>query len=225
MSVLQFERVSKAFFTAGRRVDALSDISLQIGEGERCTLVGPSGSGKSSLLGLAAGLDRADSGAVRLCGKDLSTLAEDDCAEWRNLKVGFVYQSYQLLPGLTAWENVMLPLEIRALESVSSIRDLAATLLDEVGLADRRHHYPAQLSGGEQQRVSLARAFASRPEILLADEPTGSLDAKNADHALELMFRLNDRHRTALLVVTHDLKVAERFPKRFQLEHGRLAAC
>jgi len=197
----------------------LQDISLQVMPGEAVAIVGASGSGKSTLLGLLAGLDTPSSGAVRLDGTDLFALDEDGRAALRSRLLGFVFQSFQLLPALNALENVMLPLE---LAGEAGAADLAREMLARVGLAERLRHYPKTLSGGEQQRVALARAFVARPKLLLADEPTGNLDAATGAGVIDLMFELNAQERTTLLLVTHDEAIASRCARKIRLVAGRI---
>jgi putative ABC transport system ATP-binding protein len=197
----------------------LEDISFSIDEGQTVAIVGASGSGKSTLLGLLAGLDLPSAGTVTLLGQALYSLNEDERAAWRGQNLGFVFQSYQLLPQMSALENVMLPLELRG-EKGAMLR--AETLLKEVGLAARLHHYPKTLSGGEQQRVALARAFAPNPKLLLADEPTGSLDAATGERIIELLFELNATNKTTLILVTHDEQLAKRCDHQLRLSAGRL---
>jgi putative ABC transport system ATP-binding protein len=194
----------------------LKDITFSVGAGEFVAVVGPSGSGKSTLLGLLAGLDLPSSGRVYLDGQDLSGLSEDARAILRGEKVGFVFQSFQLIPTLTARENVQVPLELRGLES----SDRAASLLERVGLGDRGHHYPAQLSGGEQQRVALARAFTNDPKVLFADEPTGNLDATTGHTIIDLMVELNRAYGTTLVLVTHDPELAQLARRTIRLRDG-----
>ena len=198
----------------------LDGIDLAIPRGDYLAILGPSGSGKSTLLGLLAGLDRPTEGSVRFDGQALETLDEDALARLRRRRVGFVFQDFQLLPNLTAFENVVFPLE---LTGVDDARDRATDLLARVGLGARGHHYPTQLSGGEQQRVALARAFAPSPELLLADEPTGNLDAGTGQEALELLDELKQSSDATLVLVTHDTAVAERATRRIHLEDGRIA--
>jgi len=197
----------------------LDDISLSVAPGESLAIVGASGSGKSTLLGLMAGLDTASHGSVHLDGHDLGSLDEDGRAALRASRVGFVFQSFQLLPSLTALENVMLPLELAGREDP---RRGAEIILERVGLADRLHHYPKQLSGGEQQRVAIARAYAGEPMILFADEPTGNLDRKTGERVGELLFDLNHEHGTTLVLVTHDVRLAERCDRVVELDGGRI---
>src|SRR5690606_34501503 len=184
-------------------------------------IVGPSGSGKTTLLGLCAGLDHVSSGSIVLNGVSLDTLSEDERAAVRNQHVGFVFQNFQLLPTLTALENVMVPLELRG---AHNSRRVALDLLDKVGLADRGHHYPLQLSGGEQQRVSIARAFSNAPQILFADEPTGNLDAETSDHIERLLFGLNHDAGTTLVLVTHDLELASKTQRIIHMKGGKVTS-
>lgn len=200
-------------------LEVLQDVELEVERGSFVAIVGPSGSGKSTLLALLAGLDRADGGEVLYDGKSLAKLDEDGLARWRRGRVGFVFQSFQLFGHLTARENVLLPLEIGGIDDA---RARAERLLREVGLGDRGHHYPSQLSGGEQQRVALARAFAGAPELLLADEPTGNLDAANGRMVLELFERLRRELGTTVVLVTHDPAIADLADTRVYLEAGRV---
>jgi putative ABC transport system ATP-binding protein len=206
--------------TATGPLHILSDIDLQINRGEAVAIVGVSGSGKSTLLGLLAGLDLPSAGEIRLAQHHLNTLDEDGRAQVRGQLVGFVFQSFQLLPGLTALENVMLPLELAA---VPGPRLLATQLLERVGLAERLTHYPKQLSGGEQQRVAIARAFSMQPAILFADEPTGNLDSATGSTVIDLLFELNHEHGTTLVLVTHDEMLAGHCERHIRLEAGRIA--
>jgi putative ABC transport system ATP-binding protein len=205
----------------GHTLDILSAIDIEVNAGEAVAVLGPSGSGKSTLLGLLAGLDRPSVGEVTLLGQPLGGMSEDERAALRAGRVGFVFQSFQLLPGMTALENVALPLQIGQRKGA---RAQAETLLGEVGLAERLHHLPRQLSGGEQQRVALARAFAGDPEILFADEPTGNLDADSGARIMDLLFGLRDRVGSTLLLVTHDRVLAERCDRVVRLDRGKLAA-
>jgi putative ABC transport system ATP-binding protein len=206
---------------AGTQLEILKGITLEIKSGESVAIVGASGSGKSTLLGLLAGLDEATAGVVNIDGTDLGALDEDGRANFRARYVGFVFQSFQLLPALTALENVMLPLE---LQGHSQVRQQAEHYLQRVELADRMDHYPLQLSGGEQQRVALARAFASKPAILFADEPTGNLDTHTGQNIIDLLFELNREEGTTLVLVTHDQALAERCQRRLRLDGGALVS-
>ncbi len=219
MPAIRVSGVTKSIQTATHRVDILRGIDFEIQHGEFVAIMGPSGSGKSTLLGLLAGLDMPTSGQIVLDGEDITGLDEDRMAMLRGRKVGFVFQSYHLLPTLTAEENVLLPHELTG-GNGSEGRKRARDLLDSVGLLDRRDHYPVQLSGGEQQRVALARAFMVRPPILLADEPTGNLDSQNGQHVLELLFSLNQREGTTLVLVTHDPILSGRATRRITLRDG-----
>jgi len=211
--------LGRALRSGERMLQVLSDVDLAIEAGEIVAILGPSGSGKSTLLGLLAGLDRPSSGSVRLEGRALEGLSEDELALLRRSRVGFVFQSFQLLGNLTARENVLVPLELTGVDDAQRRTDEA---LAEVGLAERGHHYPAQLSGGEQQRVALARAFAPGPAVLFADEPTGNLDPKTGAHVLDLMLDLRRKNGTTLVLVTHDVQVAARAGRRIHLFGGRL---
>lgn len=217
---LEARALSKTVRTSdGAELEILRDISFAVGQGEAVAVVGASGSGKSTLLGLLAGLDTPSSGTVCVAGEDFFALDEDARAALRGRLMGFVFQSFQLLPALTALENVMLPLE---LANAPNARDEALEWLDRVGLAKRVKHYPKHLSGGEQQRVALARAFAGRPALLLADEPTGNLDATTGAAIIDLMFRLNAEQGTTLVLVTHDDALAGRCGRQLRLTAGRL---
>jgi putative ABC transport system ATP-binding protein len=211
--------LGKQVETGHSRLTILDGVSFEIAAGEAVAIIGASGSGKTTLLGLLAGLDVPTAGQVVIDGEDLSALDEDGRAALRRRLVGFVFQSFQLLPALTALENVMLPME---LAGAPSAREAALGLLERVGLAERVHHYPRQLSGGEQQRVAIARAFAGPPRLLFADEPTGNLDSATGEEIVNLMFDLNREHNTTLLLVTHDEKLAGRCGRRLRLAAGRL---
>ncbi len=219
--MLSINDVSKSFISGNRHLKVLNHISLDIPEGETCAIVGPSGSGKTTLLGLAAGLDRPTSGTIHLFDKNLSELNEDELASLRRDTTGFVFQSFRLIPSLTALENVLVPAE---LSGSKNSRDAARQLLSEVGLSDRETHYPVQLSGGEQQRVALARAFINKPQIIFADEPTGNLDEETGSHILDLLFGLNQSLHTTLVLVTHDHALTQRVKRIVQLKNGSLAA-
>jgi len=202
-----------------KKVNVLKDINFKIDKGEIVSIVGPSGSGKTTLLGLCAGLDKATSGSVILSNTPLEPLNEDERAALRNQEVGFIFQNFQLIPTLTALENVMVPLELRG-EKGSAKK--AMDLLEKVGLAERHDHYPTQLSGGEQQRVSLARAFSNDPKILFADEPTGNLDEETGKKVEDLLFKLNEETGTTLVIVTHDLNLANKTNRIIKLKGGKL---
>lgn len=217
--IISTENLGKTVKTSSGDLHILSSVNLQIKPGESVAIVGESGSGKSTLLSLLAGLDTPTSGSIVIEGKNLTRMDEDGRAAIRNELIGFVFQSFQLLSGLTALENVMLPLE---LGGIKTARALAADLLDRVGLGQRLDHTPRQLSGGEQQRVALARAFVTRPAILFADEPTGNLDSKTGKSIIELLFELNKENSTTLILVTHDQHLAERCQRLIKLEAGSM---
>lgn len=219
---LELQSVSKVFPVAGGAVTALSDITLSLPKGKTSAIVGPSGSGKTTLLALAAGLDLPSTGSVFLNGVEISRMSEDERAEIRNTQVGFIFQQYQLVPSLTARENVSLPLEIAGRMPLRECRARAEELLHQVGLSDRLDHIPGQLSGGEQQRVALARAFINHPAVLFADEPTGNLDFENAARAIDLMLALTQRYQTAIILVTHDRSLADQASTVVRLAHGRI---
>ena len=219
MTSLQVENLTKTYTSAGRQLTVLHEVSFTLQAGDTLAIVGPSGSGKTTLLGLCAGLDRASSGSVWLQGIRLDNLSEDQRAAVRNQHVGFIFQNFQLLPTLTALENVQVPLELRGERNVARA---AQSLLERVGLGERGHHYPAQLSGGEQQRVSLARAFANRPQILFADEPTGNLDPDTAETVQQLLFDLNREAGTTLVLVTHDLELAAKTQRVMRMKGGKV---
>ena len=220
MPVLEVKGLAKTVvLTGGSKLDILQQINFSVDAGETVAIVGASGSGKSTLLGLLAGLDVPSTGSVFLNGQDLFTLSEDDRAALRGASLGFVFQSFQLLPALTALENVMMPLELAGRDAV---RETACQWLERVGLGERLAHYPKHLSGGEQQRVALARAFAMKPALLLADEPTGNLDAETGRHIIELIFELNREAGTTLLLVTHDESLARACQRSIRLRSGRM---
>ena len=220
--IIQATGLTKTIDSGTHTVHILRGIDLDIPPGQFAAIMGPSGSGKSTLLGLLAGLDTPTAGRVVIDGEDITGLTEDDLARIRGRKIGFVFQSYQLIPTLTAEENVLLPMELAG--NGAGQRRRAAELLDEVGLHDRRDHYPVQLSGGEQQRVALARAFILRPPVIMADEPTGNLDSDNGRRVLDLLIQLNRRERTTLVLVTHDPEISVRADRRVFLRDGRIAA-
>jgi putative ABC transport system ATP-binding protein len=217
--MLQCEGLTQTYLSGGRPLTVLKDITFTLEDGGFLAIVGPSGSGKTTLLGLLAGLDRPAAGKIRLDGRDLTTLDEDARARLRAEKVGFVFQSFNLIPTLTARENVQVPSELRGEAGAES---RAEELLRRVGLGDRMHHYPTQLSGGEQQRVALARAFSTRPRILFADEPTGNLDGKTGHTIIELMLELNRELGTTLVLVTHDLQLARLARRTIRLADGQV---
>jgi putative ABC transport system ATP-binding protein len=216
-AILEVEHLTKSYTSGEARLTVLKDVSLSLIAGGTCAIVGPSGSGKTTLLGLCAGLDQPTAGSVRLDGYELGRCDEDERARIRNEIVGFVFQNFQLIPTLTALENVMVPLELRG---GNHAQKFAIELLSKVGLNDRLEHYPAQLSGGEQQRVALARAFITQPKILFADEPTGNLDAETGHTVIELLFELNTGMGTALMLVTHDPELAGRTQRVIRLRGG-----
>ena len=219
--ILNVENLKKTYSSGTRQLTVLQDISFHVEEQETFAIVGPSGSGKTTLLGLCAGLDRSDSGEISLCGTRLNSLSEDERAILRNQKVGFVFQDFQLLPTLTALENVSVPLELQGVKHASGN---ARDLLNKVGLGDRLHHYPSQLSGGEQQRVAVARAFSNKPAILFADEPTGNLDAVTGEKVERLLFELNRELGTTLVIVTHDIELAQKTQKILRLKGGKIVS-
>ncbi|MEO5511188.1 MAG: ABC transporter ATP-binding protein [Longimicrobiales bacterium] len=225
--VISAKNVGQTYRSGGRPLTVLRAIDLDIEAGEKMAIVGPSGSGKTTLLGLLAGLDQPTTGTITLLGQDLAALDEDGRAAFRAANIGFVFQAFQLIPTLTALENVLVPLELAgALKQAkaSELRARASDLLGRVGLGDRIDHYPAQLSGGEQQRVALARAFAGAPRLLFADEPTGNLDADTGAIIIDLMMELNEAAGTTLVLVTHDLDLAHRTGRTVRLAHGSIAS-
>lgn len=218
-SILSVKNLSKIYKSGSNTLTVLQNIDFDIEEKSTVAIVGPSGSGKTTLLGLCAGLDRASSGDVILNNINLNNLNEDERAWIRNQHVGFIFQNFQLLSTLTALENVMVPLELRG---ASNIKEKAFELLEKVGLQDRASHYPSQLSGGEQQRISLARAFSNSPKILFADEPTGNLDTETGERVEKLLFDLNREAGTTLVLVTHDLELAAKTQRVIRLKGGKL---
>jgi putative ABC transport system ATP-binding protein len=219
VAILNLHNVSKTYQSTGRTLTVLDNINFSVDRGTTMSILGPSGSGKTTLLGLCAGLDRSTSGSIELNNIKLDDLKEDQRAEVRNKYVGFIFQNFQLMPTLTAIENVMVPLELRG---GKKIRPVAMDLLEKVGLAERSNHYPSQLSGGEQQRISLARAFINKPQILFADEPTGSLDAETSERIIELIFGLNKEAGTTLILVTHDNDLAAKTQRIIRIKGGRI---
>jgi putative ABC transport system ATP-binding protein len=217
--MIQLRKVSKVVTSGTDQLTILHPLDLEIARGEFISIVGPSGSGKSTLLGLVAGLDAPTSGSILLAGEEITRMSEDALAELRGRMVGFIFQSFHLIPSLTALENILIPLEIAGTPRAAA---RARELLDEVGLRDRGHHYPSQLSGGEQQRVAIARAFANNPQILLADEPTGNLDSRNGQHVIDLLRRINRERGTTLVLVTHDQQLADLADRRISFRDGRV---
>lgn len=217
--ILNVHQLEKSYSSSSKTLKVLQDITFEVEEQKTFAIVGPSGSGKTTLLGLCAGLDSPDSGSINLCGNELSALGEDERAQLRNKHIGFVFQDFQLLPTLTALENVAVPLELQGDKKAS---EKSKELLEKVGLGDRIHHYPSQLSGGEQQRVALARAFSTKPSILFADEPTGNLDAETGEKVEELLFDLNKESGTTLIIVTHDIELAKKTQHILRLKGGRI---
>jgi putative ABC transport system ATP-binding protein len=217
--MIQLHNVSKVVMSGSEQLTILHALDLEIPRGQFVSVVGPSGSGKSTLLGLIAGLDAPTSGSIFLDGHAITKMSEDELAELRGRLVGFIFQSFHLIPSLTAYENILTPMEIMGVGRAS---EKAQVLLDEVGLHDRGHHYPSQLSGGEQQRVAIARAFANDPQILLADEPTGNLDSRNGSHIFDLLLQLNRDRNTTLLLVTHDHQLANLAGRKIVLGDGRV---
>ncbi len=217
--MIRLSNVSKVVTSGSEQLTILHALDLHIERGQFVSVIGPSGSGKSTLLGLIAGLDSPTSGRILLDGQDITRMSEDELAEYRGRLLGFIFQSFHLIPSLTAYENILIPMEIMG---VPRARERAQSLLDEVGLHDRGHHYPSQLSGGEQQRVAIARAFANDPQILLADEPTGNLDSRNGSHIFDLLIKLNREHGTTLLLVTHDHHLADLADRKISLSDGRI---
>ncbi len=215
--MIQLVNVSKVVASGSEQITILKEVTLEVPRGQFVSVIGPSGSGKSTLLSLVAGLDAPTSGEIFLAGSNITVMSEDDLASLRGEKVGFIFQAFHLIPSLTAYENILVPMEIMGLSGATA---RAQALLDEVGLHDRGHHYPSQLSGGEQQRVAIARAFANDPPILLADEPTGNLDSKNGAHIFDLLVRLNRDRTTTLMLVTHDHALAARADRQISLRDG-----
>ena len=217
--MIELKNVTKIVRSGAEDLTILDDVSLQIPDGEFVAVTGASGSGKSTLLGLIAGLDAPSSGEILIDGEGVTEMSEDALADLRSEKIGFIFQSFHLIPSLTAFENVLIPMEILGLKNAKS---RAAELLESVELTNRGHHYPTELSGGEQQRVAIARAFANEPKILLADEPTGNLDSKNGAHIFDLMTELHRRNNVTLILVTHDQNLAQQAQRQIILKDGRV---
>lgn len=219
--ILNVNQLQKSYKSGNKKITVLEQITFSVERGQTFSIVGPSGSGKTTLLGLCAGLDKPDSGTIELCGTELNALNEDGRALLRNRNVGFVFQDFQLLPTLTALENVIVPLE---LQGAGNAVKTGMELLEKVGLADRYHHYPSQLSGGEQQRVAVARAFSNKPSILFADEPTGNLDTATGENIIEMLFNLNKELGTTLMIVTHDMELAAKTQSIIRLKNGKIVS-
>ncbi|WP_339661727.1 ABC transporter ATP-binding protein [uncultured Polaribacter sp.] len=217
--ILKINDLEKTYTSGSKQLTVISTISFEVEKGSIFSIVGPSGSGKTTLLGLCAGLDYPTSGTIELCDTPLQDLNEDERAALRNKEVGFIFQNFQLLPTLTALENVIVPLELQGEKNAAKF---GKELLEKVGLADRMHHYPTQLSGGEQQRVALARAFSNKPSILFADEPTGNLDEETGEKVIQLLFELNKEAGTTLVIITHDLDLANRTQQILRLKGGKI---
>jgi putative ABC transport system ATP-binding protein len=217
--ILKINDLEKTYTSGSKQLTVISNISFEVEKGSIFSIVGPSGSGKTTLLGLCAGLDYPTSGTIELCDTLLQDLNEDKRAALRNKEVGFIFQNFQLLPTLTALENVIVPLELQGEKNAAKF---GKELLEKVGLADRMHHYPSQLSGGEQQRVALARAFSNKPSILFADEPTGNLDEETGEKVIQLLFELNKEAGTTLVIITHDLDLANRTQQILRLKGGKI---
>lgn len=217
--ILKITGLEKTYTSGNKELTVLQNITFEVEKGQTFSIIGPSGSGKTTLLGICAGLDTPNAGTVELCGQDLSTLNEDQLAQLRNKEVGFIFQNFQLLPTLTALENVSVPLELQGAKDASK---KSMELLEKVGLANRFDHYPSQLSGGEQQRVALARAFSNNPTILFADEPTGNLDEETGEKVIKLLFDLNKEAGTTLVIISHDLDLANRTQQILRLKGGQI---
>jgi len=219
--ILKIHELEKTYSSGSKKLTVLTNISFEVEKGSTFSIVGPSGSGKTTLLGLCAGLDHPGSGSIELCGRTLKELDEDERAQLRNKEVGFIFQNFQLLPTLTALENVIVPLELQGEKNAVNV---GMELLQKVGLTERFHHYPSQLSGGEQQRVALARAFSNKPSILFADEPTGNLDEETGEKVIQLLFQLNKEAGTTLVIITHDLDLANRTQQILRLKGGKIVS-
>ena len=219
--MIRLEKITKTVRSGDEDLTILDDVSFEIPSGQFVAITGASGSGKSTLLGLLAGLDAPTSGRILIDGDDITQLGEDLLARIRSEKIGFIFQSFHLIPSLTAYENILIPMEI---VGAGDTRLRAERLLDAVDLTNRGHHYPSELSGGEQQRIAIARAFANRPKILLADEPTGNLDSKNGQHIFDLMTTLHDQNQVTLILVTHDAHLAAQAQRQIVLSDGRVVS-
>ncbi len=215
--MIRLQNVTKTVRSGTEDLTILEDVSIEIPDGQFVALTGASGSGKSTLLGLIAGLDSPSTGRITIDEDDITTMGEDGLADIRSKKIGFIFQSFHLIPSLTAFENILIPMEIRGLRDA---KERAKVLLEDVDLTNRGHHYPTELSGGEQQRVAIARAFANQPKILLADEPTGNLDSKNGKHIFELMTGLHTKNNVTLVLVTHDTELARQAQRQIVLRDG-----
>ena len=222
--VLDVQDLSKGFALGGQQIQVLQQLNLQLSQGERVAILGPSGSGKSTLLGLLAGLESPDSGDIVLQGQSLSALNQEALTRYRARHLGIVFQQFHLMRHLTALENVLLPLEITGAAAASSRQARAVHLLEQVGLSHRMHHFPHQLSGGECQRVAMARALSTEPPLLLADEPSGNLDVETGEHVMTLLFDVLKQHQSSLILVTHNPEQATRCDRRLSLQHGQLVA-
>ena len=219
--MIRLQNVTKTVRSGTEDLTILDDVSIEVPDGQFVALTGASGSGKSTLLGLIAGLDSPSEGLITIDDDDITAMAEDGLADIRSKKIGFIFQSFHLIPSLTAFENILIPMEIRGLRDA---KDRANVLLEDVDLTNRGHHYPTELSGGEQQRVAIARAFANQPKILLADEPTGNLDSKNGKHIFELMTGLHTKNNVTLVLVTHDTELARQAQRQIVLRDGRVVS-
>lgn len=219
--MIELKNVTKTVRSGTEDLTILDDVSLVIADGEFVSVTGASGSGKSTLLGLIAGLDAPTTGSILIDGEDITKMSEDSLADVRSKKIGFIFQSFHLIPSLTAFENILIPMEILGLKEA---KPRAEHLLSDVELTNRGHHYPSELSGGEQQRIAIARAFANQPKILLADEPTGNLDSKNGSHIFDLMTAMHTRNNVTLVLVTHDINLAEMAQRRVILKDGRVVS-
>ena len=219
--MIQLKNITKTVISGTEDLTILKDVSIEIPSGQFVAITGASGSGKSTLLGLIAGLDAPSSGEILIDGENITEMNEDGLAALRSTKIGFIFQSFHLIPSLTAFENVLIPMEILG---ISGVKLRAEKLLEDVELTNRGHHYPSELSGGEQQRIAIARAFANKPSILLADEPTGNLDSKNGDHIFDLMTEMHDQNDVTLVMVTHDQNLADKAQRQIRLRDGEVIA-